>query len=187
MLSLLWVLIFALNLSASASTSLLTHTLVNLEGKHVQLKDIAQKRLIAIYSFGSGCPIVRGNITYINEISKTFHKDLDVILIAPNKHDSLESLRKESKEYALKQKVYLDQDQSFAKAIGFTRTAEVYLFNKKGMKLIYHGAINDRAGYGVTKPKATNNYLADAVQLTLDELEVKIKSTEFLGCLISYQ
>jgi hypothetical protein len=58
-----------------------------------------------------------------------------------------------------------DADQSVAKAMGVTRTAEVFVIRPTG-EVVYRGPINDKLGYE-TQRNVTVNYLIDGLNIIL--------------------
>jgi hypothetical protein len=59
-----------------------------------------------------------------------------------------------------------DADQSVAKALGVTRTAEVFVIRPTTGEVVYRGPINDKLGYE-TQRNVTVNYLIDGLNIII--------------------
>lgn len=78
-----------------------------------------------------------------------------------------------------------DPDLKKAKRYQATVMPEAVLVNGAGM-VVYRGAIDDwYYGLGKSRPKATEFYLRNAIQATLDGNQVLKSRTEAYGCLIN--
>lgn len=79
--------------------------------------------------------------------------------------------------------VYLhDETQEVAKKLGALRTPEAFLFNSK-RELVYKGAIDDSWD---NEHMVTRVYLQDAIEFTLDGLEVDFPEIPAVGCTIKW-
>jgi hypothetical protein len=77
----------------------------------------------------------------------------------------------------------LDENQEVAKSLGAERTPEVFLFNNK-RELVYKGAIDDNW----ENPNAVMQvYLEDAIEYSLDGLEIDYPEVPAIGCSIKWK
>lgn len=79
-----------------------------------------------------------------------------------------------------------DETQVVAKQFGATKTPHVYLLSRVGNAFIvkYIGAIDDNYE---SSDKVTVNYIADAIDLLLENKEVKVSFTKAIGCSIKWK
>ena len=76
-----------------------------------------------------------------------------------------------------------DEDQQVLKALGTIRTPEAFLFNSK-RELVYKGAIDDSWD---NEHAVTRVYLEDALEYTLDGLDVDYPEIPAVGCSIKWK
>lgn len=80
--------------------------------------------------------------------------------------------------------VYLhDETQEVAKKLGAKRTPEVFLFNAN-RELVYSGAIDDS---WENENMVTRVYLEDAIEYTLDGMEIDYPNVPAVGCTIKWK
>ncbi len=101
-----------------------------------------------------------------------------------NPEDSFDNMETLSSTYFKGKFPYLyDETQSVIKALGAKRTPEVFLFNSK-RELVYKGAIDDS---WENEFAVTNVYLEDAIECTLDGLDVDYPEIPAVGCSIKWK
>ncbi len=81
--------------------------------------------------------------------------------------DSVESIIREESEFGFTVPILKDSAQSVAKALGVTRTAEVFVLRPQTGEVVYRGPINDKLGYETQRANTTVNYLSDGLDTLL--------------------
>jgi len=153
------------------------------------LMDVSDKSCILIIFICNHCPYVVAYLDRIAKLIERYYEDnLGVLLINsndPTKYpiDSFEGMQTLAKQFGW-ESIYLhDEDQTVARLFGAQRTPEAFLFNSN-RELVYHGAIDD----SWEQPNlVTRVYLEDAVEYTLDGLEVDIPHVDPVGCTIKWK
>lgn len=80
--------------------------------------------------------------------------------------------------------VILDKKNDLVQRLNATTTPETFLINSKG-KVVYSGAIDNWAvDLGTKRQVITEHYLENAIDALLNGAEVKIKTTDAVGCFI---
>ncbi len=130
---------------------------------------------------------------YWNRIIKLWKKfeqdDLAIMVISGNDaiqypQDSFENMKKLANQLFKGHFPYLyDEDQKVIKGLGAVRTPEVFLFNSK-RELVYKGAIDDS---WENEHSVTRVYLEDAIEYTLDGLDVDFPEIPAVGCSIKWK
>jgi len=130
---------------------------------------------------------------YWNRIVKLWDKfeedNLAVMIINGNDatqfpEDSFENMKKLSEEVFKGRFPYLyDEDQEVLKSLGAVRTPEAFLFNSR-RELVYKGAIDDA---WENENAVTKVYLEDAIEYTLDGLDVDYPEIAAVGCSIKWK
>ena len=96
--------------------------------------------------------------------------------------DSYENMIKYVKELELPFLYLHDETQEVAKKLGAQRTPEAFLFNSK-RELVYKGGIDDS---WENPHMVTRVYLEDAIECTLDGIEVDYPEMPAHGCTIKW-
>jgi peroxiredoxin len=97
--------------------------------------------------------------------------------------DSFENMQQLANQIDLPFEYLYDADQNVLKALGATRTPEVFLFNQH-RELVYKGAIDDSWENESTVMKV---YLEDAIEYCLDGVEIDYPEIPAAGCTIKWK
>lgn len=134
------------------------------------------------------CPYSRAYWNRIKKLYDRYEEDnLGIITINSNDakqypDDSYDNMVKLAKTLG-NTFVYLhDETQEVAIKLGARRTPEAFLFNSQ-RKLVYRGAIDDS---WENEHMVTRVYLEDAIEYTLDGLEVDFPEIPAVGCTIKW-
>lgn len=153
---------------------------------HLTFKDAAI--LVVIFSCNH-CPYVQAYEDRIIEIQKKYYeKGVRLAAISSNDaekypEDSLEQMKKRSKEKEFNFPYLYDEDQSTARSFDATHTPEVFVFDAE-RKLRYHGKIDDN---WQEPEKVRNPYLKEALDEILSGKEVSVPETYSIGCTIKWK
>jgi peroxiredoxin len=135
------------------------------------------------------CPYSRAYWNRIKKLYERYEEDnLGIMTINPNDaeqypQDSFENM-KDMAEQLGNTFVYLhDETQEVAKKLGAMRTPEVFLFNAN-RELVYRGAIDDS---WENENMVTRVYLEDAIEYTLDGMEIDYPEIPPVGCTIKWK
>jgi peroxiredoxin len=153
-------------------------TLTDYNGKEHSLEK-HEGKIVVITFTSQHCPwIHQGSDKQLAAIAEEY-KEKDVVFLSVDAHagTSMEDL----KEYWAEKPqvpVLKDADQSYADALGATRTPELYVVDKDG-KLAYQGAFDNR-----TRPNQTGeiNYLTNALDALLNGEEIAQTHVQAWGC-----
>ncbi len=156
-------------------------------GRSQELYRYADARAIVLCVGGNGCPIVRQSVSTLKDLRDHFGgQGVVFAMLNANPQDDPDSIAREAAEFEIPFPVLVDSAQVVARALHVTRTAEAIVIDPKTWTIIYRGAINDRLGYGTQKPKATKNYLADALARFLAGQKVSPAKTPVKGCAVTF-
>ena len=160
--------------------------LLDSEGKPQELYKLADRKAVVVMMQGNGCPIVRLAMHPFREVRDRFRdQGVEFILINSNLQDTAASVRAEAKEFEFGLPIWMDSKQQVGEALGVTRTAEVFVFEPKTWKLMYHGPVDDRLSYEKQRP-VQHHYLADAVAAVVAGKPVAKPYVNGPGCLINF-
>ena len=102
-----------------------------------------------------------------------------------------ETLRQETRDYVWGTPplppVLRDEHQLVARYFGVKRTCETVVIDTEKMAVVYRGAVDDQFAEGAKRPRATANYLRDALSEHLAGKAVTTPRTQGHGCAITYE
>ncbi|MDB5385601.1 MAG: Peroxiredoxin [Planctomycetaceae bacterium] len=159
--------------------------LPDVTGKSVGLSDFADKKLVVIFSMGTGCPISNLYLPDLIAAQEKFGGEfLQVIGINSQSGDTREEVAAHAKKFGVNFPVLHDPDQRIADLLGIQRTAETFLLDQQRV-VQYHGRIDDRNSYTTKRDKPEREDLREAAKELLDGKPVSVSTTNVEGCLIS--
>lgn len=163
--------------------------LIGCDDKVHGLVDVADKSCVLVVFICNHCPYVQAYLDRLDKLIHKFYEDnLGVIFINSNDAkqypaDSLENMKRLANKYGWESIYWYDEDQSVAKAFDAKRTPEAFLFNSN-RELVYQGAIDDS---WENPHLVTRIWLEDAIEYTLDGLEVDFPEVAPVGCTIKWK
>jgi peroxiredoxin len=160
---------------------LLDHT-----GKSHELHYLSDKDALVLMIHGNGCPIARNAIHTFHDLQEKYGpENVAFLMLNANLQDTRETIAKEAKEFGIKVPILVDESQLVAESLGVERTADTFVIDPKTWTVAYRGALDDRLGYETQRQKASETYVADALDAMLAGEEVAVKAVETKGCLVA--
>jgi peroxiredoxin len=161
--------------------------LLDQTGKSHELYSSSGKKAIVLMIQGNGCPIVRHAMPTLRDIRAKYQaQGIEFMLMNSNLQDNRDSIAAETQEFEYDMPVLVDTGQHIGEALGVQRTSEVFVIDPKSWKLVYRGPIDDRVSYEKQRPKATNNYLIDALDDVVAGRSVRVAKAEGVGCIVNF-
>jgi len=161
-------------------------TLPTITGEEITLSNHTEE-LVAIFIQGNGCPIARlGSHDYKEVVAAFSDKPVKFYMMNSFIQDTVETITKENAEFNFGVPIMRDGTQGIAKALGVTRTADVFVLRPKTGEVVYRGPVNDKLGYETQQTTSTVNYLIDGLNTvlsggTVDHADIP----ESKGCLVA--
>lgn len=179
----------ALKLHLPAGAPAPDFELPGVDGRTHALRDYADKDVVVLIQSCNHCPYVQAWEDRIIAFARDYApRNVAVVAICSNDPESTpEDAFPEMVDRARRRGFtfdYLhDPDQSLAKALGATRTPEVFVFDAS-RRLVYHGAIDDNRD----EPSAvTSAYLREAVDAALAGATPETPDTPASGCFVKWR
>jgi peroxiredoxin len=161
--------------------------LVDHTGKTHQLKSMTDAKAIVVVMQGVGCPIVQKMTPDLKAVqAKYADKGVAFLMLNANFQDTPEMIANEAKNFDITMPILKDATQSVARSMGVERTAETFVIDPKGWKILYHGPLNDRLTYGRERAKAENDFVAQVLDGVLAGKPVDVVRQQADGCIINY-
>ncbi len=171
----------------SASTTVDDFALLDHHGVFRQLSRESDAAIVVLYSFATGCPIVRQNVAEVEALASEYAaKGVRIALIDSSPADDRAAISEEVKTLLITLPVLLDETQLVAEGLGITRTAEALVVRMKDMALVWRGPVDDRVGYGAQKPVATRRYLREAIAAVLAGQQPASDAPPVKGCALTF-
>jgi len=163
--------------------------LISTEGKTVNSYDFADKYALLVIVSCNHCPYAQAYWNRLISLANKYEEDnLGVIAISANDakaypQDGIDAMKQLRIQLSMPFPYLYDEDQTVVKSLGAQRTPEVFLFNSK-RELVYKGSIDDNW----ENPNAVMQvYLEDAIEYTLDGLEIDYPEVPAVGCSIKWK
>lgn len=132
------------------------------------------------------CPISNRFAPEIGRLYEAFHpRSVEFYLVYVDPHEKPEAIRHHLAEYRYPCPALRDPGHLLVSLCQATTTPEAVVFDQ-GHKILYQGRINDLyVDLGSSRPQATTNDLADAIEATLAGQPVANPRTKPVGCVIA--
>lgn len=170
----------------AASKPIANFQLADHRGREWSLDEFRDKQLVVIGVTGTECPLAKKYLPEMQKLSDEFaEKGVAFIGLNANRQDSLAEIGAQVRDAAVTFPVLKDNQQTVIKALGATRTPEVFVLDKDRV-VRYQGRIDDQHATG---GRSKNSPVRQDLRLAIDELlagqEVSMARTPATGCLIT--
>lgn len=168
---------------------LMNFSLKNVDGRMVSNYDFADKYCLLVIVTSNHCPYAQAYWGRLKKLAERFEEDnLGMLAVCGNdperyEIDGFEGMQRLHKQMDLPFPYLHDPEQHFLKQLGATRTPEAFLFNNH-RELVYSGAIDDN---WENEHAVMQVFLEDAIEYSLDGLEVDYPEIEPVGCTIKWK
>ncbi len=158
-------------------------------GSKVNTYDFADKYALLVIVSCNHCPYAQAYWPRLIDLANRFEEDnLGILAISANNaethpQDGFAEMRNLHDQLGMPFPYLYDENQKVVKQLGAQRTPEVFLFNNK-RELVYKGAIDDNWENSAAVMQV---YLEDAIEYTLDGLEIDYPEVEAVGCAIKWK
>lgn len=164
-------------------------SLKSTSGENISNFDFAHNYSLLLIVTCNHCPTARAYWSRLKKLHTQYEEDsLGIAAVCGNDsdkypQDSFENMQKLAEELNLPFPYLHDPDQAFIKMLGASRTPEVFVFNRE-RELVYKGAIDDN---WENENAVMLPYLEDAIEYSLDGLEVDYPEIPAVGCSIKWK
>lgn len=145
-----------------------------------------QKSLKVIIFMDTECPITQSYMPEFKKMQEEYAvKGVEFESIFPVYTVTEKDIKTFLKKYQVSFTGSTDKEHTKVKRYHATVMPEVVLLDKNGA-IVYQGAVDNKyAGLGKSRPKATEFYLRNALEATLNGDMIMTRKTEAVGCLIN--
>lgn len=166
-----------------------TLKLKDIDGKELTFKDL-QGKVVFIHFWSMTCPYEVAADPKVAALEKRWAgKDVVVLAINANSTEigatppadaaGYDKIREHLKKKELAMRVFVDHGNKLADLFDAQSTPHCFVLDKKGV-VVYTGGLDDDPNGN--KGEATQQYVRDAVEATLEGKEVKVKTSKQYGC-----
>lgn len=174
------------SVSSQVDSSFGKFRVANFNLQQVQDDQVKTNNRSSLFVFLSPeCPLCKGYMKLFDSIYIQYKEHVNIYGVFPGKAYSSSDIQSFASEYNVHIPLYIDSSMSLTHYLNAAVTPEAVLLNDKN-ELVYKGAIDNLLeGLGKRKIKATAFYLQDALEQSLNNKTVVIKSTKAVGCKIN--
>lgn len=139
----------------------------------------SSKKLTVVIFLSKDCPCSKGNLGYLNELSKEF-KDVQFIGVHSKKGTKAEEVATYLQDKNLSFDIFIDSDLKIADQFKALKTPHVFVLNSSG-EIVYNGGVTN-----TTVPtNAKEHYLKNTLLELQSNTAVSHPETRTLGCFIT--
>jgi thiol-disulfide isomerase/thioredoxin len=153
------------------------------DAKH-SLADIPREKLVLVVFTCNSCPFAVAYEDRIQQFASQYRNKVEVVAINVNRdeEDALPAMKLRAKEKGFSFPYLYDESQNIGRAYGAIATPHFFLLDKE-RKVAYSGAFDNSR-----KPeRATQHFVASAVDAVLAGKRPEVSSTRPAGCSIRYE
>jgi len=149
-----------------------------------RLDEWAGKKALVVVFLGDQCPVAKLVGPRLVELAARYEdKGVAFVGIDSNAQDSLADIAHYAREHKITFPILKDPGNVVADLFGAVRTPDAFVLDS-GRTVRYRGMIDNQHTVGSSRPAATKNYVADALDELLAGKEVSQSATEPAGCFI---
>ena len=156
-------------------------SLKDFRGKSHSLADFDQHKVLVLAFLGTECPLAKLYGPRLNELSREFGDDVQVVGINANVQDSITEIAAYARIHELNFPILKDVGNRFADAVGAVRTPEVFVLDQQ-RTVRYWGRIDDQYGVGYVRDEPKQHDMREAIQALLEGKDVSVPVTQSVGC-----
>jgi peroxiredoxin/mono/diheme cytochrome c family protein len=157
---------------ASAGERISDFSLVDADGRFFQLSRHANQDAVVLFTQDESRD-VRKAAKDIAALAEQFAgQNVEFLMLDSTGRANKAELRSAAEKAGISLRVLIDDTQLVAEELGLSRALEVAILDPKAKELVYRGALNDRFAEGKKARRASEHYVADALQAMLAGEEV---------------
>jgi peroxiredoxin len=174
-----FILTFLITLNVSAGLLVGSFTGISLKNNKEEVIDVSkmEKPLVLIF-ISKDCPCSKGNLSYINELSKNY-PEFKFLGVHSKKGSTIDEVKNYLSDKNINFEVLADSGLSIASKFNALKTPHAFILNIKG-EVIYKGGVSNS-----TFPEnAKEFYLKNALEDLKNHRSIAKNETKTLGCFI---
>jgi peroxiredoxin len=157
---------------ANAGERISDFSLVDAKGRFFQLSRHANKEAIVVFA-QDGSRDVRKAAKDIAELTARFEgQPVEFVMLDSTGNADKAALRKAAEKAGIELRILIDDTQLIAEELGLTRALEVAILDPKAKEIVYRGALNDRFAEGKKARRASEHYVADALNAIIADQDI---------------
>lgn len=160
-------------------------TIATINGDEFSNLTFKNRGLNAVVFLTPGCPLSEGSILELNKLQEKYtSRKLATYIVIPGKLFTTAEVNAFINTFGISFPVMIDTSAILVEKLNASMTPEFFLLDSE-MKILYQGAIDDRAfDNEYIRQSATINYADSAINQAINKVGVKIPKTKPVGCFI---
>jgi thiol-disulfide isomerase/thioredoxin/mono/diheme cytochrome c family protein len=149
------------------------------------VRETQNARAVVVLFLGTECPVNNAYVPVLAALHKKYEaKGIVFVAVNSNQQDDAAAVAKHARDFGIPFPVLKDDGAAVVDRFRAERVPEAFALDSS-LTVRYRGRIDDQFGKGVTRPKASRNDLAEAIDDVLAGKAVAQPVTEVVGCPIS--
>ncbi|HEX4144943.1 MAG TPA: redoxin domain-containing protein [Pirellulales bacterium] len=149
-----------------------------------RLDQWAGKKAVVVVFLGAECPIAKLIGSRLAELAALYEDEgVAFVGIDSNSQDSLAEIAHYARQHKIAFPILKDPGNVVADQFGAKRTPDAFVLDAS-RTVRYRGMIDNQHTVGASRPAATSNYVADALDELLAGKPISVPATEPAGCFI---
>jgi|694.fasta_scaffold02020_19 hypothetical protein len=180
-----FIIVFLLSIFFFSSCNKPDWSIKTYNGDDFSDKTFKNHKLNAVVFLAPECPLSEAAIQELNKLQKKYFKyDYSTYVVIPGNLYTNEEVKKFIEQFQIEFPVVLDTGAVITSMLKAKTTPEVFLVTDS-MKVVYQGAIDDRAfDNEFIRQDAQHNYLDSAISQYSNFKKIKVIKTNAVGCFI---
>ena len=131
------------------------------------------------------CPLCQNYSVALRQLKQQYGGQVNFYGVVPGNTYTIDEILAFEKKYETGFNLFIDKSQKLTKYLKASVTPQAIVLNSAGT-MVYTGAIDDWVqALGKKRATASQHYLEDAIQQSLQSGEVKLRQTKPVGCKIN--
>ena len=146
----------------------------------------AAKKAVVLYFVTVDCPVGNSYVPEMNRLREAYAaRGVAFYAVQADPTVAEATVAKYARDYRYSFPLLLDPTQILVRHVDATVTPQVAVLSPEG-RVVYLGPVDNRVeDFGKQRPKATQNYVRDALDAVLSGKPVTVASHKSIGCAIS--
>ena len=180
-----FIIVFLMSIFLFSSCNKPDWSIKTYNGDDFSVKTFKNHKLNAVVFLAPECPLSEAAIQELNKLQKKyFQNDYSTYVVIPGSLYSKDEVKKFVEQFQIEFPVVLDTGAVITSMLNAKTTPEVFLITDS-MKVVYQGAIDDRAfDNEFIRQEAQHNYLDSAINQYSKFKKIKVVKTNAVGCFI---
>lgn len=169
-------------MSANAVDRISDFSLIDSNGRFFQLSRHTDEQAVVLFAYDPDSTEARRAAVDLASVVEQFAaQNVEFLMINSTGSANKLAMREAAEKEDITLRVLMDDTQLVAAELGLSRAAEVVILNPTAKEVVYRGALNNRFAAGSRARRASQHYVADALNAILNKQEITVEQLASKG------